>query len=299
MNILVTGGTGFIGSHLCQVLHNLDHSLYVLTRNIKNAKQKLPPETHLISSFETIEQSTPIDIIINLAGEAIADKRWTPTRKKQLEESRIDLTADLIAFIRSRKQKPELLISGSAIGYYGDCGDRILTEYTEANEEFSHRLCAAWESQALRAKSMDVRVCILRTGLVIGKNGGFLKKLLPSFRFGLGAQLADGKQWMSWIHLDDYLKIILFLMENKNNTGIFNATAPNPVTNAIFTKMLASVLHRPSFLTLPKSILEMMFGEMSHLLITGQRVMPKKLQDAGFEFKYPALKPALADACKK
>jgi len=299
MNILVTGGTGFIGTHLCKQLQDTGHSLYVLTRNSKNAKKVSPPETHLITSFEAIDQSIPINIVINLAGESIADKRWSKERKKQLEQSRIDLTADLVAFIRTRTQKPELLISGSAIGYYGDCGDRVLTEFTEPNEEFSHRLCAAWESQALRAKSMDIRVCILRTGLVIGKNGGFLKKLLPSFRFGLGAQLANGKQWMSWIHLDDYLRIILFLIENHNQSGIFNATAPNPVPNTLFTKMLASVLHRPSFLVLPESILKMMFGEMSRLLITGQRVLPKKLQDAGFEFKYPALKPALTDACKK
>lgn len=299
MNFLITGGTGYIGSHLCKRLHDLGHCLYVLTRNKRNAKKILPAETRLISSFDAIEKSTPINIIINLAGEGIADKRWSAERKKLLEKSRIDLTADLIAFIRSRDQTPALLISGSAIGYYGDCGDRILTEFTETNEEFSHRLCAAWESQALRAKSMDVRVCILRTGLVIGKNGGFLKKLLPSFRLGLGARLADGSQWMSWIHLDDYLKIMLFLIENKDVSGIFNATAPNPVTNTLFTKMLASVLHRPSFLVLPKSILQMMFGEMSRLLTTGQRVIPKRLQEAGFEFTYPALKPALIDACKK
>ena len=299
MNVLVTGGTGFIGTHLCNRLHDMGFSLYVLTRNIKNGQKVLPTETHLITSFEAIEKSIPINIIINLAGEGIADKRWTNERKKQLEQSRIDLTADLVAFIRSRTQKPDLLISGSAIGYYGDCGDRVLTEYTEPNEEFSHRLCAAWESQALRAKSMDVRVCVLRTGLVIGKNGGFLKKLLPSFRFGLGAKLANGKQWMSWIHLDDYLRIILFLIENHDQSGIYNATAPNPVPNTLFTKMLASVLHRPSFLVLPESILQMLFGEMSRLLITGQRVIPKKLQDAGFEFNYPALKPALIEACKK
>jgi len=295
MNILITGGTGFVGSVLCQRLHDQGHNLTVLTRKPEKHKKRLPSRTVLVSVFSEI--NSPVDVVINLAGEGIAEKRWTPERKKILEQSRIDLTADLVAFIRNNEHKPQVLISGSAVGYYGDSGSNLLTEFSEPHDEFSHRLCAAWESQALRAKTDGVRVCILRTGLVIGKNGGFLKKMLPSFRMGMGAKLADGKQWMSWIHMHDYLNMIQFLIDDKSLSGIFNATAPNPVTNHIFTKMLASVLHRPSFLTMPPSLLNMMFGDMAHLLITGQRVIPKKFVDAGFEFKFPALKPALEDVC--
>ena len=298
MNILITGGTGFIGSHLCDTLDKIGHSLIVLTRNKIKAEKKLPKNIQFVHSFSEIKQSTDVNAIVNLAGEGIADKRWSKERKKVLEESRIDLTADLIVFIRNRKQRPNLLISSSAVGYYGDSGDDVITEFTEPHEEFSHRLCAAWESQALRAKAMDVRVSILRTGLVIGKNGGFIKKLLPSFKLGFGAQLADGQQWMSWIHLRDYLNIILFLIDNEQTNGIYNATAPIPVNNRTFTKTLASVLHRPALLTLPKSVLNMLFGEMSRLLVTGQRVLPKKLQEAGFKFEYTDLKPALEDVCK-
>jgi len=299
MNILITGGTGFIGQPLCAKLLQLNHTLTVLTRNPKKARKKLGEDITFIQNFDELTSSTKLDAVINLAGESIADKKWSIERKRLLESSRIDLTADLVAYMRQLDTKPSVLVSGSAIGFYGEGGDEILTEHTDPHDEFTHRLCAAWEMQALRAKADDIRVAILRTGLVIGKNGGFLQKMLPSFKLGGGAQLGDGKQWMSWIHLDDYINIILFLLENKNQNGIFNATAPTPVPNKFFSNMLASVLKRPRVLTLPKSVLGVMFGEMSHLLTTSQRVIPSRLLKAGFEFKYPALKPALAEACGK
>jgi len=298
MNILITGGTGFIGSRLCKKLI-VNHTLYVLTRNPERARKKLSNEIFFVKSLRDIDPSTPINTIINLAGEAIADKRWSADRKKRLETSRVDLTADLISFIEKRENKPTLLISGSAIGYYGDCGSNTVTEQSDPNDEYTHRLCADWENQALRAKASDVRVCILRTGIVIGSNGGLLKKLLPTFQIGLGARLADGNQWMSWIHIDDYINMILFLMDNETQSGIFNATAPQPVTNAEFTKTFANVLNRPSFLVLPRVLLEKIFGEMSCLLSTGQRVIPKKFQDTSFYFEYSTLKPALTEACNK
>ena len=295
MKILITGGTGFVGSVLCQRMLAEGYSLLVLTRNTTNAKRKLGGAINYINSLKEIDSTTQIQGIINLAGESIGDKRWSAQRKKILESSRVDLTADLIALIKELDTKPEFLISGSAIGYYGDCGDKVLTEFSEPHDEYSHRLCAAWEAQALRAKVEGVRVCIIRTGLVVGKNGGFLKKMLPSFKLGFGAKLADGNQYMSWIHMDDLIEIIMFLINDTQQNGIYNATAPNPVPNKMFTKLLAAVLKRPTFLVLPKSMLELMFGEMAHLLITGQRVVPAHLEKVGFEFKYKALKPALED----
>ncbi|MDX1811157.1 MAG: TIGR01777 family oxidoreductase [Gammaproteobacteria bacterium] len=294
MNILITGGTGFIGKALCTVLTEYGYHLTLYSRSNKTP---LVPLIQTIHSLQALPSSTRFDAVINLAGEPIADKRWTIARKKALETSRVDLTADLIKLLQRLEHKPEVLISGSAVGYYGDCQDRILSEFSEPTDEYSHRLCAAWESQALRAKALGVRVCIIRTGLVIGSNGGFLQKLLPTFRLGLGARLGTGQQWMSWIHLQDMVSIICFLLENKEQQGIYNATAPNPVSNKIFTAMLANVLHRPAFLVMPEVVLKMLFGEMSHLLLTGQRVFPKRLEQAGFEFQYPAIKPALLDAC--
>jgi len=297
MNILITGGTGFIGQALCKKLLELNHSLVVLTRNPKKAQTKLGHQVRAISSLGDLKKSDTIEAVINLAGEPIADHKWTPKRKKLLETSRIDLTADLVSFMRSLDTPPEVLISGSAIGFYGEGGDEILTEHTEPHDEFTHRLCASWEMQALRAKADSIRVAILRTGLVIGRNGGFLKKMLPSYRFGLGAQLGNGKQWMSWIHRDDYIDIILFILNDKAQNGIYNATAPNPVNNHTFSDILASVLKRPRFLVMPASILKFMLGEMSHLLTSSQRVLPAKLQKAGFEFKYNELRPALEEVC--
>jgi len=297
MNILITGGTGFIGKALCKRLLELNHSLIVLTRNSKKANRILGSQVKTINSLGEIENTAMINAVINLAGEPIADKKWTRERKRLIESSRIDLTNELVAFMRSLDTPPEVLISGSAIGYYGEGGEEILTEHTEPHDEFSHRLCASWEMQALRAKADNIRVAIIRTGLVIGKGGGFLKKMLPSYRLGLGAQLGGGQQWMSWIHLDDYLNIILFILNNEKQSGIYNATAPNPVPNKLFSNMLAAVLKRPRFLVIPQKMLEFMFGEMSHLLTTSQRVIPSKLQKEGFEFKYPALRPALESIC--
>jgi len=297
MNILITGGTGFIGQALCKKLLELNHSLIVLTRNPKKAQSKLGNQIRTITQFSDLQKSDMIDAVINLAGEPIADHKWTVKRKKLLETSRIDLTADLVSFMRSLNTTPEVLISGSAIGFYGEGGDEFLTEHTEPHDEFTHRLCASWEMQALRAKADNIRVAILRTGLVIGRNGGFLKKMLPSYRLGLGAQLGNGKQWMSWIHRDDYIDIILFILNDKTQNGIYNATAPNPVNNHTFSNILASVLKRPRLLTVPASVLRLMLGEMSHLLTTSQRVLPAKLQKAGFEFKYKELQLALEEAC--
>ena len=298
MKIFVTGGTGFIGRSLIKSLLALKHEVWVLSRNTAKARKILGNQVNIVNNLSDIDTSTKIEAVINLAGEPIADRRWTAKQKKRIESSRIDLTTDLIAFMRSLQIPPKTLISGSAIGYYGEGGDNVLTEHTDPHDEFTHRLCASWEMQALRAKAYDIRVAILRTGLVIGRNGGFLNKMLPAFKLGLGAQLGDGKQWMSWIHLSDYVNIILYLLENDDQDGIYNATAPNPATNQEFSDTLASVLKRPRFLRIPASFLQVLLGEMSQLLTTSQRVIPEKLEKTGFTFQFATLRSALEDSCK-
>jgi len=297
MKILITGGTGFIGRSLIKQLESLDHQVLVLSRNKTNAKKLLGQHVTAVESFSEIDVSTDIDAVINLAGEPIADGRWTDKKKKIIESSRIDLTADLVAFMRQLKTPPKVLISGSAIGYYGEGGDNVLTEHTDPHDEFTHRLCASWEMQALRAKADDTRVAILRTGLVIGRDGGVLSKMLLPFKLGLGAQLGNGGQWMSWIHLNDYVNIILHLLDDDTQQGIFNATAPTPVTNKEFSNTLASVLKRPRLLVAPASVLKLLMGEMSLLLTTSQRVIPEKLEKTDFEFKHKTLRSALEEVC--
>ena len=293
MKILITGGSGLIGTALCEKLQSRSHSLIVLTRTPEIAAKKLGADIRFLTDLNQIKPNENIDAVINLAGAPIADKRWTPKRKKILEDSRIQLTANLIQQLAKLNQKPRVLISGSAIGYYGNGEDNILSEQTQANDEFTHRLCAAWEMQALRAKAQGIRVCILRTGIVIAPDGGMIKKLLPLFRLGLGAQLGNGKQWMSWIHISDMTDLILYLLDNEEQSGIFNATSPNPVTNKVFTKELAKALHRPALFTFPERLLKLIFGEMAHILITGQHVIPKRLLQTDFHYDYPDIHKAL------
>ncbi len=295
MAFLVLGGTGFIGREIVKQLSTCNEEIIVLSRNHRHAVKILGSAVKLISTLNELGSDKDITGIINLAGESMAEGRWSEQRKKRLESSRIDVTADIIELIRRLKVKPECLISGSAIGYFGDSGDNILTEYSDSHEDFGSRLCASWEAQALRAKAYGVRVCIIRTGLVIGKNGGFVKKMLPSFKLGLGGKLGHGKQWMSWIHIIDITRIICTLVETPKMQGIYNATAPTPVTNAEFTKTLAFVLKKPAFIKLPTAILKLMFGEMAILLLTGQRVIPDRLNKAGFDFKFNKLQAALTD----
>jgi len=299
MKILITGGTGLIGRSLSKTFHDQGHDLIVLTRNPRKAKPLQRYNAHLISNFDQIDKNEKIDIVINLAGEPIANKRWTKDQKRKIWKSRIETTTKLVELIGRLSVAPKVLISGSAVGYYGDCGDRKLNELSNPHDEFSHQLCAAWEMQAVRAKAFNTRVCILRTGLVLANNDGFLKKMLPSFKLGLGATLGNGKQWMSWIHINDFINIIHFLLKNESLSGVFNAAAPNPVTNKIFTKSLGSALRRPTLFVMPGFMLKKMFGEMSTLLLTGQRVIPEKLLKARFEFAFPTLDVALENVLKK
>ena len=246
-----------------------------------------------LNSLKTLSESDYFEAIINLAGAPIFGKRWTDERKLVLLHSRIDITEDLIKFIARAQIKPEVFLSGSAIGFYGNQGDTILDETSPGQDDFGRQLCVEWEHEAEKAKEYGVRVCQLRTGLVIGKNGGFLQPMILPFKLGLGGRLGSGKQWISWIHIDDHVAICLALLNSTELDGPFNLTAPNPVTNQVFAQTLAKTLHRPAFLPAPAWVLKPLLGEMSELLLGSQRVIPRRILGADYQFKFTELGAAL------
>ena len=291
-SILVTGGSGFIGRHFCEAATQLGFQLCVLTRNSKTAARKLPNSVQLISRLSELSADYTPDVVLNLAGEPLANGRWTHRRKQKFYDSRINTTDSLFEFFSKRESAPKLIISGSAIGYYGP-GDQAVDETAEATDGFSHQLCRTWENSARRFESLGCRICYLRTGIVLGEEGA-LARMLPAFKLGLGGPIGSGQQWMSWIHIDDMVAIILHCINHPQIQGAVNATAPHPVINADFGSALAATLQRPDFLTMPAIMVKILFGEMGEeLLLQGQKVVPKKILDAGFEFKYGNLKLAL------
>lgn len=309
---LITGGTGFIGTPLVKQLLQNDQQVTVLTRDcvktanhfaavMKGHKNKVIA----IDSLDSLNPEITFDVVINLAGQGIADKRWTAKIKKQLIESRIETTKVLCKYLQDALVKPDVFISGSALGYYG-LGTNVLDanndynasvdETGEPDNSFSSQLCVAWENQAKCIEKLGIRSCYLRTGIVLGKNGGALSKMLPAFKLGLGGPMGDGKQWMPWIHRDDLIGIIHFLVDNNKINGAINGTSPNPVINKTFSKILAKVLKRPAFIPMPAFVLKLMLGEMAEeLLLAGRRVIPAKIIEAGYVFKFPDLENALLD----
>ncbi len=294
MNILVTGGTGLIGRKLCPALLKAGHQVTVLSRRPQAVATLCGNAVRAIASLDEWSPAQHFDAVINLAGEPIVDAHWTPQRKQRLWASRVTLTEQLVARIAAAQQKPVLLLSGSAIGYYGDCGARRLDESAASGSDFGAQLCAAWEAAAQGAAAFGVSVCLLRTGLVLSRDGGLLNKMRLPFSLGLGARLGDGRQWMSWIHVDDYIAIVLRLLAaNANVGGAVNMTAPEPVTNAEFTATLARVLHRPAIFFAPAALLKLALGERAILLLGGQRVLPARAEAMGFGFAHRTLDDAL------
>lgn len=297
MNILITGGTGLVGRPLCRQLLAAGHRLTVLSRRPERVPQLCGDAVTGVARLGQIPADTVYDAVINLAGEPIAERRWTARRKQQLRQSRIDLTGELVEFLSRCGRPPATLISASAIGFYGDQGDHPLDEEDDAVNDFAHRLCRDWERQAQRAEAFGVRVCIVRIGLVVAADGGFLGRMALPFRLGLGGPLGSGEQWMSWVHRQDLLGMLEFLLHHEVLSGVFNATAPHPVTNREFSLQLAEQLRRPAMLRVPGFVLQAGLGEMSSLLLGGQRVLPRRLQLAGYNFRYQYLQEALAEAC--
>ena len=317
MDILISGGSGFLGSAFSKALitrYQEQNKPLHITWLSRDSSQVHPDAVSMLSYDELEKTDKSFDVILNLAGAGIADERWSDARKEALLASRVKPTESLLRFIARSSVKPKLLVSGSAIGWYGAQGDTPLTETSPAKDDFAHHLCETWEQLALQARESSVPVAIIRTGVVIHPDGGMLAKLLTPFKMGAGGQLGDGQQIMSWISRDDWVSAVIFIIEqhlndsayqvnedmqnarhtaNNNDVKIYNLTAPNFVTNHTFTKTLGAWLHRPTFFTLPDFLLKLMFGEMSTLLIDGQKVLPQALLDAGFEFKHQTLKEAL------
>lgn len=289
MQILITGGTGFIGRALCSQLQQSGHTLTVLTRHPTRAA--LPG----VRCIATLEDAGPIHAVVNLAGEPLAAGRWSAVRKQEFRDSRIGCTTRLVQWMARQSQCPKVLISGSALGYYGPRDDTVLDEHAAPGDDFAAQLCRDWEAAAIRAEALGVRICRVRTGVVLGRDGGALAKMLPPFRLGAGGPMGDGRQWMSWIHRQDLVRLLQWLLETNSAYGPYNGTAPEPVRNADFARALGKALHRPALLPTPAFALKLAFGEMSELLLTGQRVVPAHAQAEGFRFNWPTLDAALAD----
>ncbi len=293
MNILITGGTGFIGSALCAHLLKENNKIVILSRYPEKIKHPIKA----IADLSDLQDSDIFDVVINLAGEPIANKRWSDKQKNQIFSSRIDITEKLISYFEKLDNKPKLLISGSAIGYYGvGKTDNIIEEKEGGNNSFSSELCQKWEAVALKAEKLGIRTCLLRTGIVLGKNGGALSKMLFPFKMCLGGIIGHGKQWMSWIHIDDLTGIILYCINHDNLKGAINGTSPNPVTNKEFTKTLGMTLKRPTIFPMPAIVVKLLMGKMGEeLLLTGKKITPKKVLDAGYKFTYKTLEEALTN----
>lgn len=294
--ILITGGTGFIGKHLCDRLLKDRYILYILTRNEKLNGTGNGHAKFYINNLSEI-QNIDIDIVINLAGETIA-QRWTDNAKHRIYNSRISTTRDLVHFMRSKQTPPTLFISGSAVGHYGVDDDKTFTEENvpeTINSEFARSLCNSWEGEASHAADLGIRTVLLRIGPVLEKDGGMLAKLLLSFRLGLGSQIGDGRQWLSWIDRDDLIELILFIIHQKNIDGPVNATSPNPIRNKEFSLALGEALHRPCFLKTPGFVFKLIFGQMAEeIMLNGQKVLPEKAMRYGFEFSYPTIQQSLS-----
>ena len=295
MKILFTGATGFIGKAFTRVLLDNGHEVFAWVRNKAKANEVLDDRIQTAIHLDDFNEQY-FDAVINLAGAPIADKRWTDSRKLLLRKSRINLTNSLVGYINGLERKPSVILSGSAIGFYGSqTAEHLLEESSEVIKGFQHSLCTDWEDSALQLASDSTRVCLLRTGIVLGKGGGVLGKMLLPFKLGLGGPIGDGQQMMSWIHIQDWMNACLFLLADESLSGPFNLVSPNPVKNETFSKALARALHRPAIFRVPCFVLKLAMGETSELLCQGQSVVPERLSAAGFQFEFDDIGSAIAE----
>ena len=300
MKVLVTGATGFVGNALLKALHIKGHEIVVLTRNIDEVGFRLPV---LCEVYQwNPEQGPPessvfkgVDAVVHLAGENIAGGRWTKKQKERIRLSRLLSTRHLVQAIGELKFRPKVLVSASAIGFYGGSGNTLLTEDVPPGNCFLSKVCRDWEQEAMHAEEFNIRVAYLRTGIVLGKEGGAMKKMLPPFQMGLGGNLGTGKQWMSWIHVQDLIQMYIHTIETESIEGVYNAVSPNPVPNAEFTRTLGKQLQCPTRIPIPKLALKVIFGDMAEVLVASQNVSAEKITSTGFRFKFPDLPSALND----
>ncbi len=299
MKILITGASGLIGRALQRSFSEKGYEMLLAGRGEPRNANEIKWSVDEGFRKEDLDRLEGLDAVVHLAGEGIAGLRWTEEKKKAIRDSRVIGTHNLVNTLASLSQKPNVFITGSALGFYGDRGDEVVTETSRPGDTFLAEVCKEWEMESRRAEDSGIRTVLLRTGIVLSKDGGALSTMLTPFKFGVGGVVGSGKQWMSWVSLDDVVGIINYALENENLRGAVNVVSPNPVTNEEFTKTLGDVLYRPTFLPLPEFAVNLVFGEMGDaLLIDSTRVEPKRLIDAGYEFKYPNLKQALENAVK-
>ena len=299
MRILLTGASGLIGRALQKSFAAKGHEMLLAGRSEpKKANQiKWTVEDGFLDT--DLDRLEGLDAFIHLAGENISGLRWTDEKKKAIRDSRVIGTRNVVNALSKLRQKPKVFISGSAMGFYGDRGDEIVNEASGPGDTFLSDVSKDWEAESRRAEDLGIRTVLLRTSIVLSKDGGALATMITPFKFGVGGVIGSGKQWMSWISLDDVVEIVNFALENENLRGAVNLASPNPVTNEEFTKTLGEVLYRPTILPLPEFAVNLVFGEMGDaLLIHSTRVEPKRLQDAGYQFRFPDLKGALEHAVK-
>src|SRR5262245_10665721 len=298
MKVLLTGATGLIGRSLCRKLTDDGHTVIGVSRSSRK-----PPGLGVAEIKQWDPQTGPIaptaldgiDAAVNLAGEPIDSRRWSEQQKKLIRDSRIVTTRNLVETLCSIDRKPEVLVSSSAVGFYGDRGDEQLDETSTHGRGFMSEICREWESEAERVTERGIRVVKVRTGVVLSREGGALQKMLTPFKFGIGGPLGSGKQWFPWIHINDIVGIFHHAIVTRILSGAVNGVAPEPATNKEFTRELAKALHRPAFLPVPEAAMRVLVGEMAEVLFGSQRVLPTVALESGYRFQYPALTEALSD----
>ena len=303
MHIVITGGSGFIGRHLTKALLSEGNRVTILTRSKQHidlpqgAQSAVwPGNTGETNDGKWQEVLADACGVVNLAGESIGAKRWSTAQKERIKGSRVETTKVLIEALASLQRRPQTLISGSAVGYYGPCGDEAVTESTKAGNDFLSIVCKDWENEAQKAEKLQVRVVQLRTGLVLDAHEGALPRMLMPFKFMVGGPLGSGKQWMPWIHIDDLVNLIIFALNNEAVKGALNAVSPNPITNAYMSKIIGKILNKPSLIPAPGFMLRLGLGEMADsLLLSGQKAIPAKALALGYHFYYLEAEQALKD----
>ncbi|AFZ32934.1 protein of unknown function DUF1731 [Gloeocapsa sp. PCC 7428] len=303
MKVAITGATGFVGSRLVERLHAQDDQVLIFTRNSTSAQRVFPKEVYPnveIVAYSPTESGTwqnaiaGCDAVVNLAGESIAEGRWTPQRKQEILQSRQLVTQKLVEAIAKANPKPEVLVNASAIGYYGTSETETFDEASSSGNDFLAEVCRAWEAEAQKVLDYGVRLVILRFGIVLGM-GGAIARMVTPFKLFAGGPIGSGRQWFSWIHRDDVVSLIIAAIQREDIQGVLNATAPNPVRMAEFCQTMGEVMNRPSWLPVPGFAIEALLGDGAIVVLEGQKVLPQRAQAYNFEFQYPNVKQALAD----